>query len=197
MREKFEENEEKSGEIRRSNGKGEAICYRVRYCSRSGKIKISDRGRHQCRLGYEEIVVDNDDTTMYYFSFSSFLVLLQIPTRTGAVVHAFHLHVASPQAVILGGQVSHVDILTPSLTLVCIVDNVNNQTGTRILAIRPFAFSYWLLAPSLSLCALLAENPTLLASLRFNELILCDSSARARSCIQHARTKNSDERREP
>ncbi|XP_059350876.1 uncharacterized protein LOC130687470 isoform X2 [Daphnia carinata] len=47
----------------------------------------------------------------------------QIPTRTGAVVHAFHLHVASPQAVILGGQVSHVDILTPSLTLVCIVDN--------------------------------------------------------------------------
>jgi hypothetical protein len=50
---------------------------------------------------------------------------LQIPTRTGAVVHAFHLHIASPQAVILGGQVSHVDIHTPSLTLVCIVDNVN------------------------------------------------------------------------
>ncbi|KAI9557655.1 hypothetical protein GHT06_017483 [Daphnia sinensis] len=47
----------------------------------------------------------------------------QIPTRTGAAVHAFHLHIASPQAVILGGQVSHVDILTPSLTLVCIVDN--------------------------------------------------------------------------
>ncbi|XP_046438745.1 uncharacterized protein LOC124190212 isoform X2 [Daphnia pulex] len=47
----------------------------------------------------------------------------QIPTRTGAVVHAFHLHIASPQAVILGGQVSHVDIHTPSLTLVCIVDN--------------------------------------------------------------------------
>ena len=56
---------------------------------------------------------------------NSYGKLHQIPTRTGAVVHAFHLHIASPQAVILGGQVSHVDIHTPSLTLVCIVDNVN------------------------------------------------------------------------
>ena len=60
----------------------------------------------------------------------------QIPTKTGAVVHAFHLHVASPQAVILGGQVSHVDILTPSLTLVCIVDNVN------MCSLTPYYYSY-------------------------------------------------------
>ena len=50
---------------------------------------------------------------------------LQVPTKTGTAVHAFHLHVASPQAVILGGEVSHVDIHTPSFTLVCIIDNVS------------------------------------------------------------------------
>ena len=42
------------------------------------------------------------------------------------MVHAFHLTVACPQAVILGGQVAHVDIHTPSLTLVCIIDNVSS-----------------------------------------------------------------------
>ena len=52
-------------------------------------------------------------------------MLFKVPTKTGTAVHAFHLHVASPQAVILGGQVSHVDIHTPSLTLVCIIDNVS------------------------------------------------------------------------
>ena len=94
---------------------------------------------------------------------------LQIPTRTGAVVHAFHLHVASPQAVILGGQVSHVDILTPSLTLVCIVDNVNNHTR---LSIHTQTERHAIL-----ICPSLAENPTLPASSLPDELILGASSA--------------------
>jgi hypothetical protein len=81
-------------------------------------------------LGFDVNIVTWSKRTFLSFFFFPFFSFdscgkLQIPTRTGAVVHAFHLHIASPQAVILGGQVSHVDIHTPSLTLVCIVDNVN------------------------------------------------------------------------
>ena len=85
-------------------------------------LQARDEGTYYCQVFIDCCVPRPLHQSIAYFSRS---YCTQIPTRTGTMVHAFHLYVASPQAVILGGQVSHVDILTPSLTLVCIVDNVS------------------------------------------------------------------------
>lgn len=126
--------------------------------------------------------------SLFFSSSFSSLFLFQIPTRTGTMVHAFHLHVASPQAVILGGHVSHVDILTPSLTLVCIVDNVNNFSCT-LLCLPPACSS-----PLLSRAMMLPATGCPAVALLATERLASSSEARALSFLARAvQTRQEDE----